>query len=70
VEALMEDRRDTPEVEIRRDENRFLSSYPYCKLPVDFFDLMLARGVHSEDNPRKETKIIEIRPKGINLPGC
>lgn len=69
----MEDRRDTPEVEHLaggRDEYRFLSSYPYCKLPTDFFDLMLAKGASSEDNPRAETKIIEIRTKGMNLPRC
>jgi hypothetical protein len=73
VEALMDELRDTPEVEHLgngHEEYRLLSSHPYCKLPIDFFDLMLAkRGFCSRDTDA-ETKIIEIKRPRINLPSC
>jgi hypothetical protein len=69
----MDDLRDTPEVKhlgSAREEYKLLSSFAYCQLPIDFFDLMLAkRGFCSREN-NAETKIIELKRPKINLPSC
>lgn len=69
----MDELRDTTEVKHlgkMQEEYRLLSAHPYCKLPVDFFDLMLAKRGFCSPEPNAETKIIEIKRPRINLPSC
>jgi hypothetical protein len=69
----MDDLRYTPEVKhlgSAREEYKLLSSYAYCQLPIDFFDLMLAKRGFCFSENNSETKIIELKRPKINLPSC